>query len=213
MLPRGLDTPGTAHAAMEEGRGGLPEDIEELWWQWQEAQRAVPEGAPGREIEVVRVSPYKVDAAVKWLSGRAGIIWVWHTALGDWVEERLRETDVPVLRKAAGDTWLRGDGSHKYAVVASISAHGTGRDLQDHGRQFVMQWPRSGQVMEQLLGRVHRTGQERDTLEVRTCLSTGSEIALARDCYRDTMYSARTMGGSRKLLLADYDPPLFTSER
>ena len=66
--------------------------------------------------------------------------------------------------------------------------------------------------MEQVLGRVHRVGQEADTITVRTVLTLGIDKTMARDCIRDTICSAETMGGLRKLLVASYDPPLFFNE-
>ena len=220
--PEGLDTPGLVHEALSDRSGGLSERLSDnvviTWDEWQAKERRVPEGAPGRETEVQLLDPYKVNAMVEYAVGgfsslprrMGGIIWHQHEAVGDWCEAKLREAGQRVLRKGAGANWLRDDGSEKFWVVASIGAHGTGRNLQHMAQaQWIMQLPGAG-TTEQLLGRVHRAGVERygvDVVEVATCLSTPWDWEQARRTLRVTQDHARLHGGSRKLTIADYCPP------
>ena len=56
--------------------------------------------------------------------------------------------------------------SHVGPIVCSIAAHGTGKNLQRFDRNLVLHWPSGGDVVEQLLGRTHRPGQESDEIRV-----------------------------------------------
>ena len=210
--PEGLDTPGLVHDALKRGDKcrGLPGEVAELWETWQVLERGVPLGAPRRECEYMRVDSYKIDAAVKWARGkRGGILWHSHEAVGDWLEEALREAGLRVLRKGPGASWLKGDGSDGFFCVASIAAHGTGKNLQHHRHQIVVQWERSASVMEQLLGRVHRQGQEADCVVVRTLIANTWDQEQIEGCLADTEYVESTMGGQMKLTVADFDPPYY----
>jgi hypothetical protein len=183
--------------------------VVETWQEWRAREREVPEGAPSRQVEVLRIDDYKVAAVVKWAMRRPGsIVWHAHEAVGDFLEEKLRERDLAVLRKRAGDVWLHGDGSERYHCVASIGAFGQSLNLQHHTHQVIVQWG-PAQEMNQLLGRVHRIGFRGDTCVVRSLNTTGWDHRAVEASLADSIYQETT--GPQKLLLADWDPPFVLS--
>ena len=97
-------------------------------------------------------------------------------------------------------------GNSKRLIIASISAHGTGKNLQHFQEQFFLQWPRPAKVCEQVLGRLHRTGQKADNLVVNTCFTQPFDHMLFAASLNDALYIQQTLGSQQKLLIADYDP-------
>lgn len=101
----------------------------------------------------------------------------------------------------AGSACARGilgeDGSR--SIVASIRAHGVGRNLQAYSRAIVAGGSPNGGVWEQLLGRLHRPGQlaTRVTYDVLFA----DEARAARD---DAKFVAETLGTPQKLLSATW---------
>ena len=91
-------------------------------------------------------------------------------------------------------------------MVASIKAHGIGKNLQHHQNQLLVQLPRGGTEMEQLLGRVHRKGQEADRIVVNTLNTVQFDHENMSVILKQTIYSQETLGGNRKLLIADWSP-------
>ena len=100
---------------------------------------------------------------------RWAVVTVLLTAFGRAVAEA---GDFPFY--GAGDVAAAGilQENGKRTVVASIKAHGTGRNLQAFCRNLVANPPSDGATWEQLLGRTHRQGQEADEVTV------ASEVAV-----------------------------------
>lgn len=89
--------------------------------------------------------------------------------------------------------------------VASIRAHGTGKNLQQFSRAFFVQPCLGGQEWEQTLGRMHRPGQQEDVVENHILLHcrelySGFQVAL-----NDARYIQETTGNEQKLLEATLD--------
>lgn len=207
----GMDTPMLVgkyhhdHGPMPCAMGPL---LYQLWSEWKALYR---EDLPERLSEPVFVDDFKIRHAVEWAARLAkkktgAILWVIHQAVADWLMRELHKAGVDALHKGAGANWLRNDGSQNRIVVASIDAHGTGKNLQDFQHQLVVQWPRSATQAEQLIGRTHRTGQQADRLVVHTNLTTDWDHEQMACTLGDTAYVAETMGRKPKLLVADWDP-------
>ncbi len=204
----GLDTPGLVEQGVWGHDPHLPQSLSDAFWAWHDWTIMFSGGLPERLSEPVRVDSYKVDLAVRWalsLSHPGGIIWVHHQEMGRWVAEALTAAGLPVLEKVGGAEWLQDDGSDKYFCVASIEAHHKGKNLQHHKHQFILQWPRSSEYMEQLLGRCHRQGQTADRLIVTTCLSNAWDLAQKEGTLEDTRYVQETTGNAQKLLYCDWE--------
>lgn len=82
-------------------------------------------------------------------------------------------------------------------VVASIKAHGTGRNLQAFRRALVAGGSPTGLVWHQLLGRLHRSGQLAKTVEFD--LMFPEEMFAAQ---KDAEFNQETLGNDQKLLTA-----------
>lgn len=177
----------------------------ELWEAWKELE---DDDLPERLSEPVWVCSYKIDHAVAWAKRMktGGILWCYHEPVMQKLAQELKKAGLPVLLKGAGESWSNTDGSEKFFCVASILAHGTGKNLQHHSNQLLVQWPRPSSQAEQLIGRTHRTGQKADRLVVHTNLVLDFDFEQQAATLADTVYDHETMGGRKKLLIADYNP-------
>lgn len=200
---------------------GAIQGHQDLYDLWAEIKATDDPELPERLSEPVWVSDYKIKAALAWArsrkregSNQLGILWCHHQEVQRAVHQALKEAGLPVLWKGAGTRWLYGDGSERFFCVASISSHMEGKNLQQHRNQHLVQWPRPANHMEQLLGRLHRTGQQADRLVVQTNVSTEFDKLQVAATLCDTVYLAETLGGNPKLLLADWSPlpEQFSSE-
>ena len=91
----------------------------------------------------------------------------------------------------------RGDRS----IVASIRSHGTGRDgLQRlFCDQLVVQPPSSSSAWEQLLGRLHRIGQEAEIVRASFYRHTVEMAAAVDQAMSRALYVESTIGASQKI--------------
>lgn len=180
--------------------------MHQLWKDWKEVYH---KDLPERSVKPVRVDRFKVEAIVKWAKAfkdHGGVIWVYHQEFGDWITEALRDAGLKPHRKVSGDSWQAGDASDGKIVVASLSAFGQGKNLQHYQHQVLAQWCRTAPRMQQLLGRLHRQGQEAEHLVAHTLRVTDYDHQQAYATLLDTIYDKQTHGGDRKLLIAKWRP-------
>lgn len=202
-----LDTPkqvGRYHA--QTGAIDSYEYLYDLWVEWHDL---MDEGLPEQLVKLVMVDDFKTGQAVRWAKKYAkpgGIVWVEHKLFGDLVALKLKEAGLKVLRKDQGASWLHGDGSEKFVCVADRRSHYEGKNLQHHQNQLMLQWCRPQAHMEQLIGRLHRPKQEAERLIIHTSRNTEFEHMAVAATLLDTVYDKQTMGGDKKLLLADWEP-------
>lgn len=211
--PLGLDTP--RDVGLSISRYGDKFVGTHLASLWQAVKDADFEGRPERLSRAVRIDDYKIKAIVKWARERerGGLIWVYHQEMGKWITEALAEADVPAIYCPAGaddEIEQAGDpgrgGKGEVVCVASMPAHGTGRNLQAFTDQLFAQWPRSAVLAEQTLGRTHRNGQLADALVANTLLSIPFDDVCRAACLNDAIYIQQTTGARQKIVYADYDP-------
>lgn len=134
----------------------LPAWQSETWARWRDLKDTIR-----HETETIWIDDYLARDAVKWGEENHGIIWYAFTAFGHKVAE-------------LGNFEFHGGGPGAEsrilavkpgkAIVASLASHGTGRDTLQYKfhRQLVTTPMASGALWEQLLGRLHRVGQEED---------------------------------------------------
>lgn len=133
---------------------GLPEWKAECWRDWRDVRD---------QVKPVKGDPVWVDDwlardAAEWASSHRGVVWYQYGAFGRRIADL---AGLPLHSGGPGAEAAiyaeRGDRS----VVASIKAHGAGRDgLQRvFSEQLLANFPSSGRTIEQVLGRLHRTGQ------------------------------------------------------
>lgn len=218
--PPGLDTPREVGRSMAmHGDKFVGSDI---YCAWKAMKDADFEGRPERYTAPVRVDDYKVQRIVAWAkeTGR-GLIWVFHQEMGRWVVDELHKAGVPALYAPAGADDLIEDagdpgrgGKGDQLVVASLSSHGTGRNLQAFQHQLYAQWPRSALLAEQSLGRTHRNGQMAEELVVNTLLGPAFDHIVRAATLQDAVYIQQTTGSRQKVIYCDYDPmpSIYSSE-
>jgi len=218
---KGLDTPFLVAGDMARHQGanvGL--ELYESWRSVKDLEDATPD-LPVRDSRIVRVCDYKIRFAEAWArEHQKGIIWYHNAGVGQWLAERLPDA----LFCPAGrphDAAIIDPETANRIVIASISAHGTGKNLQHHSDQLFVQWPRPAATAEQVLGRLHRVGQMADELVV----NIACDLPIAREgpaafdellyaaMLQDALYIHQTTGSRQKVIYANYEtlPRIFPS--
>jgi hypothetical protein len=141
-------------------------------------------------------------ACIGWMEENKGIVWCEHV----FFARR--------LAKLSGATYYGANGLSDSgesitnveagrAIVASVQANATGRNLQMFSSNLITSCPPGPSTMEQLIGRTHRDGQEADTVTVDILLGCREH----RDAFYRALEGARaaadTLGHDQKLLLSD----------
>jgi hypothetical protein len=185
------------HHGGEESEGPVWES--DAWPLWRDLRDSVR-----HETEAVWVDDYLVKDAAAWAAKSRGIVWYEHDAFGRAVSDL---SGLPLHGGGVGaEARLRAEKGDR-SIIASIRAHGTGRDgLQRlFAEQLVANPPSSGSAFEQLLGRLHRTGQSAD--EVLTVIYRQTrDMALAVDnALREAKFIEGMTGAFQKLLVADVE--------
>lgn len=197
---------GHVRETLSRNRRGLDTELQV----WNECERETPTLADFCEWRDVRKSfkpntvavwqnPYLVEDATHWLNEWEGICWVNHVALGNAISAN---SGHPYY--AAGDSGIL-DASGP--VIASISAHGTGKNLQTWNRNLVTCPPTSGDVWEQLLGRTHRQGQKADSVTYEVYQHSDLFKQALEQAVADAEYLQDSLGNRQRLLYCDRDIP------
>lgn len=177
-------------------KGDLPTWAALAWPEWKEVHNTVQP-----ETEAVWVDDFLVRDAAEWARTNTGIVWYEHDAFGRAVA---KAAGIPFYGPGADASAAIITESGTRSIVASIRAHGTGKNLQMFRSQLVANPPSDGGTWEQLVGRTHRAGQLADEVEVHVYRHVDA-MREALDKARDlAAYIEGTMGGSQKLLRAEY---------
>lgn len=125
---------------------------------WKEVK---PDFNPNKHREWQWLSASVVNFAARWATQNVGTVWVQSIAVGEAIA-------AAAGIKFYGAQGLSSDGSDiEYApgdrsLVAGILSNSRGRNLQDRfNRGLAVQCPQSGDMCQQLFGRLHRFGQLR----------------------------------------------------
>lgn len=220
----GLDTPMLVGNRMHAYRQGhidalpVPQMLYESWCAMKDLQI---EGLPERDQIPTRVCDYKIKHAVDWAlevhkdrrRPTGGLLWVFHAAMGEWLYERLREADLPVLycpsegERTGSNRAIRDEKNVNQFIVASIKAHHIGKNLQHHQNMLTVQWPREADIAEQLVGRVHRDGQKADEVYAERMDTTAWDKQNFCSCLCDALYQHMTVGSAQKLIYGTHRTP------
>lgn len=207
----GLDTPFLVGQDFFRNQGKTVNE-RDLYEQWLNHRACDFEGRPDRDSKAVRVCSFKINAALEWAKetkpkGEGALFWVHHQEVGHWMYETLTNAGFDTLYAPAGANELILDPANKdKLVVASIKAHGTGKNLQHFQNQYFVQWPRPAVDAEQTIGRTHRTGQMADELSVYTNLTLEWDFMNFAATVNDSLYIQQTTGNRQKLIFSNYDP-------
>lgn len=158
---------------------------------------------PVRFSVPVRVHDYKIKTAIEWAKEqKEGIIWYHHPEIGKWVVEYLKEAGIHHTFAPAGHN----EKAYAKGLVVASFAHGTGKNLQRQSNNLFVELRREAAIMEQTIGRTHRSGQKADVVNAHLLIGNGFDLALFNGILRDADYIQSTMGQRQRLCYADYDP-------
>ena len=151
-----------------------------------------------------------LDLVAKWAQQHGGIVWSEHTCFGERLE---RDFGITYYGRKGRNSLeqLIDDHPLRYpdrpAICASIPANKEGRNLQFWNKNLIVSMPSSGLIIEQLISRTHRDGQEADEVFVDVLLSCHEhQIAFNQAC-KDADYIQSSTGSPQKLMLAGIDFP------
>lgn len=176
--------------------GPLPVWPSLCWPEWEEVR-----GTVEPVTEAVWLDDSFVQDCLEWLAEGPGILWYEFDGLAQRIRQAARESKLAIAFAgpgAEGDRTLRGLGGQE-RVLASIRAHGTGKNLQQFARSLVANPPSSGSDWEQLLGRTHRQGQIADEVTYEVYRHTEAVIRAVEKARDLSEYIESTFGASQRL--------------
>jgi hypothetical protein len=188
----GMDSPLLVTRAVE--RGVIDDyGTAQAWEAWKLVKdRPVP------PVEPVWIDDFAIQAALIWAKSSAepAIIWYSHSAVGD----ALSDTGYPLY--GSGTDAGEADPTQHKIIICSIRAQGTGKNLQRYARSLVVEPPASGATWEQMLGRLHRPGQQSDEVNYEVFMHTAELEEAPLRAVADALYVQQTQGQRQKLLVA-----------
>lgn len=169
--------------------------------------------APTFEINVVPVwhDDSALIAATEWIRAceEPGIVWTSHGFFGRELARRAKVDYFGAQGLNADKERIDDTSRSRYGktCVASVQANATGRNLQAWSKALVTAPESDPQLWEQLLGRMHRQGQQADSVTVDV-FHTCREYADAFERALDRSRANQDLNGQTNLLLlADVTPP------
>lgn len=180
-------------------KGDLPVWESETWLKWRELRDTIQ-----HETRAKWVSDYLVRDAALWAKDHNGIVWYEHDAFGRAVAKAaglpLHGGGIDAEAKIRAE---KGDQS----IVASIKSHSVGRDgLQFlFNEQLVTTPPSDGAAWQQLLGRLHRPGQEADEVVTYVYRHTPEMSEAIDKAINFAKFVVGITGASQKLLCASVE--------
>lgn len=187
---RFMDSEKLCEDAAKRAHGDLPEDdtlpswkaSNWEWWrdiqkrEWRDAGGRVQIGVKPeqRAHRLKKGGDFLVKDAAQWGLDNKGLIWYGMVELGEWIAEL---SGLPLHGGGAkAEEMLKAEmrSGRNRSMIVSIKSHGRGRNgLQHHfANQYVINTLASGKWWEQVLGRLHRTGQRGERVHTEVCLHT-----------------------------------------
>lgn len=165
------------------------------WPRWLELKDTV------RPVSVSqRIDDFLVRDVAAWAKQNVGIVWSGHVDFADWIGEL---SGMPVFGGGKKNAALLMKEKGDRPIVCSIKSHGRGRDGLQYRftNQLIATPPSTPSDWEQLLGRLHRTGQGECVTVLASYYDHTKELrALVRKALRRSEYVHETTGGDLKLL-------------
>jgi hypothetical protein len=189
-----LDTPLQIWNAVEAGQFGQVHE----WENWNRIRDTFkPETLP------LWIDDDLVRDAEAWAQETGGIVWVSHSTAYTYGmnedEDQLggRFKSIPYF--GAGDERIK---NYKGPCAASVRAHGVGKNLQQWDRALIMGFPSSNKTLEQLLARLHRTGQKSEQVQFDFYAHSLENLNAIEKCLGDAQFITDTSGSDQRLLNA-----------
>lgn len=187
----------------QEGASRKDEDLPRwsalVWPEWRDIRSQVQP-----VTEAVWVDDFLALDAVEWARDHRGVVWYEQRAFGERVA-RLGGLPLHCGGQNAERDILAEKGDR--SIVASIKSHGTGRDgLQlVFATQLVANPPTGAMAWEQLLGRLHRIGQDADAVDCHVYRHTPEMSEAIDKAVKGARFVRDVMGTCQKLLAASAD--------
>jgi hypothetical protein len=147
-----------------------------------------------------------LQACVRWMEKEKGIAWCEHV----FFARRLAQLSGAAYYGADGVN-ERGESitlvKPGKAIIASVAANGTGRNLQMFSSNLVTSCPPGSATIEQLIGRTHRDGQKEDEVTVDILLGCLDHYDAFSRALQGAKAAEATLGHTQKLLLSDICMP------
>lgn len=148
------------------------------------------------ETEPVWINDFLARDAAEWAKENVGIVWYEHASFGERVAQLSgakfygpgEEASAQIINEL-------GDRS----IVASVRAHGTGKNLQMFNKQIVANPPSDGGTWEQMLGRTHRPGQEASEVLVEVYRHVEQMVAAVAKAHSLAIYIEDILETSQRL--------------
>lgn len=146
-----------------------------------------------------------LEAAARWALEGPGLIWTAHV---EFALELQRWTGLAYYGRGGLDAAGKPVESHdpRYPAIVSILGNQEGRNLQAFNRNLVMCPPSTGMESEQLLGREHRSGQERD-VTADFWFGCQEHAGAFWQAVQDSEYVLDSTGAEYKLITATNEVP------
>jgi len=204
----GIDTPLLVRNDMD--KHGAKNVGHSLYDAWRDMKELEFVGMPERDSNAVRIYDYKVRAAAEWAKalpkGEGGIVWAHNQEIVQWAHELMPPGALLANAGEASNRLITDPANVGRVFVASIPAHGEGKELQHFQHQYFIQWPRAARAAEQVLARLHRLGQTADELVACTNNTTMFDQLNFAACLNDALYIQQTTGNRQRIIYAGYDP-------
>lgn len=172
----------------------------EHWAGWQAVKNTVE-----NVREAVWISDWLARDAAEWAATHKGIIWYQHDAFAHAIVKAGKEIGVEIPwfgggKAASAEIMLeKGDRS----IIASIKAHGTGKNLQyAFGENLLVNVPSDPRTWEQTIGRTYRQGQPRPVVTFEVYRHTADYRDAIRTAQARARYIEQTARNKQRLAIA-----------
>lgn len=182
-------------------RATKPEEGLELLEEWEEVKNDFEPNTVARWID-----DSVVEACAEWAKSNAGIVWTEHRCFAEKLSEI---SGLPYYGRKGLDERGRFIEDHPPGkpMIASIHSNATGRNLQAWSRALITSMPPNGLQNEQLLGRLHRDGQEADEVRFDVLVTCPEHVGAFWQAVADSRYVQDSFGSPQKMLDADVMVP------
>jgi hypothetical protein len=172
----------------------------QAWPEWRRIHKKVKP-----QTQAVWLDDWLARDAAEWAKEHTGIVWYSHRAFGQKVAEISGLRLYDDSKDSAEALAEKGDRS----IICSIKAYGTGKNLQyAFHKNLIAEQPHDAAAWEQLIGRTHRHGQPKDTVEVWLYQHT-QEVRQGFDRALELAeYVEQTTPNRQKLCFATYSFPV-----
>lgn len=179
-------------------KSGLLRSVEvDVYEEWAEIRHTFkPNAVP------VWIDDTALKFAANWLKKNEGIVWTEYPAFGRKLEEM---SGYPYFGRGGLDqsgTMIEKTSAKR--VIASVRSNHMGRNLQfQWHKNLVVSCVPNAKIIEQMLGRTHRDGQDKDEVYFEFVLACREQLAGFHAAVRQARYIEQTLGQPQRLLYAD----------